>query len=184
MAEDKTLEKKEEKKETWTNVLALTTVILAVCATLSTFKAGGYSTQTVLSQSRAANKWAHYQSKAIKGYLYELQRDRMDLELRTSEMAPAQRQAVQDKMKEYDRRLEKYEGERAELSAEAREFEGAIDAAQQHGQSFGLAVIFLQVGILLCSISALMKKKPVWFLGSCVGVVGLAAFANGFFLFW
>jgi hypothetical protein len=31
----------EEKKETWLNYLALTTVILAVCATLSTFKGGG-----------------------------------------------------------------------------------------------------------------------------------------------
>ncbi len=46
----------EEKKEPWLNYLALTTVILAVCATLSTFKAGGFSTRSVLSQSHAANQ--------------------------------------------------------------------------------------------------------------------------------
>ncbi len=33
----------EEKKEKWLNYLALATVILAVCATLSTFKGGGFS---------------------------------------------------------------------------------------------------------------------------------------------
>jgi len=41
----------EEKKEPWLNYLALTTVIFAVCATLSTFKGGGFSTRSVLNQS-------------------------------------------------------------------------------------------------------------------------------------
>jgi hypothetical protein len=53
----------EEKKEVWLNYLALTTVVLAVCATVSTFKGGSYSTRSVLSQSQAANQWAFYQAK-------------------------------------------------------------------------------------------------------------------------
>ena len=32
----------DEKKEPWLNYLALTTVVLAVCATLSTLKGGGF----------------------------------------------------------------------------------------------------------------------------------------------
>jgi Domain of unknown function (DUF4337) len=60
----------EEKKEPWLNYLALTTVILAVCATLSTFKGGGFSTRSVLSQTQASDQWAFYQAKSIKGYLY------------------------------------------------------------------------------------------------------------------
>ena len=50
----------EEKKEGWLNLLALTTVILAVCATLATFKGGGHSTKAVLSQSQASDQWAYY----------------------------------------------------------------------------------------------------------------------------
>ncbi|KAF0154671.1 MAG: hypothetical protein FD159_2502 [Syntrophaceae bacterium] len=46
----------EETKEKWLNYLALTTVIFAVCATLSTFKGAGYSTKSVLSQTQAANQ--------------------------------------------------------------------------------------------------------------------------------
>jgi Domain of unknown function (DUF4337) len=56
----------EEKKEAWLNYLALMTVIFAVCATLSTFKGGGYSTRSVMSQSQASDEWAFYQSKSIK----------------------------------------------------------------------------------------------------------------------
>jgi hypothetical protein len=59
----------EEKKEPWLNYLALTTVVFAVCATLSTFKGGGFSTRSVLNQSYAADQWAYYQAKSIKGYL-------------------------------------------------------------------------------------------------------------------
>jgi hypothetical protein len=44
-------------------------------------------------------------------------------------------------------------------------------------------VIFLQIAILLSSIAALMKKKPVWFLGLITGAFGLFYFANGFWLF-
>ncbi len=73
----------EEKKEPWLNYLALTTVILAVCATLSTFKGGGFSTRSVLSQTQASDQWAYYQAKSIKGYLYELQKEKLELELKS-----------------------------------------------------------------------------------------------------
>ena len=49
----------EEKKDPWLNYLALTTVILAVCATLSTFKGGGFSTRSVIAQAQASDQWAY-----------------------------------------------------------------------------------------------------------------------------
>ena len=63
----------EEKKEPWLNQMALATVILAVCATLSTFKGGGYSTLSVISQTLASDQWAFFQAKSTKQHLYELQ---------------------------------------------------------------------------------------------------------------
>jgi hypothetical protein len=48
---------------------------------------------------------------------------------------------------------------------------------------FGIAVIFLQISILLSSIAALLKKKPVWILGLVVGAAGIFYFLDGFFLF-
>jgi len=56
----------EEPKEKWLNYLAFNNSILAVCATLSTFKGAGYSTRSVLSQTLASDQWAYYQSKSIK----------------------------------------------------------------------------------------------------------------------
>ena len=63
----------EETREPWLNRMALSTVVLAVCATLSTFKGGGYSTQSVINQALSSDQWAFYQAKSTKQHLYELQ---------------------------------------------------------------------------------------------------------------
>jgi len=75
----------EEKKEPWLNYLALTTIIFAVAATLSTFKGGGYSTKSMISQEQASNKWSYYQSKSLKLYLYETQKDVLEKMVRLLE---------------------------------------------------------------------------------------------------
>ena len=175
----------DEKREHWVNYLALTTVILAVCATLSTFKGGGNSTRSVLSQTQASDQWAFYQSKSIKSYLYELQADQLKLDLaaRGASLPPEVAQQFRAKIESYEGKLKKYEGEKATIEKEARRIEGVRDDAALHGRQFGLAVIFLQIAILLSSIAALLKLKPVWFVGLVAGLVGIVYFANGFFLF-
>lgn len=175
----------EEKKEKWLNYLALTTVILAVCATLSTFRGGSYSTRSVLSQSQAANQWAYFQAKSIKGYLYELQKEKMALELKAldSKVSKTLKEEYRSKVDFYSKKLTKYAEEKAAIEKEARNFETIRDDAQKHSQAFGVAVIYLQIAILLSSIAALMKKKPVWVLGSIIGAWGVVNFLNGFWLF-
>jgi len=173
----------EEKREQWLNYLALTTVIIAVCATLSTFKAGGYSTRSVLAQSQASDHWAYYQAKSIKGYFYELQKEKLELEIMAQRLPEPVLKEYKSKVSAYDAKLAKYKSEKEEIERMARELEKKRDEAQRHSQSFGVAVIFLQISILLSSISVLMKKKPLWIFGLVVATVGLLYFINGFLLF-
>lgn len=175
----------EEKKETWLNYLALTTVILAVCATLSTFKGGGYSTRSVMSQTQASDQWAFYQAKSVKGYIYEMQKDKLELELKgMGAKAPqALLEEYRKKIDGYGKKIARYDEEKAAIQKEAKRYEQIRDDAQKHSQTFGIAVIFLQIAILLSSIAALIKKKPVWVLGMAVGIVGIVYFADGFLLF-
>jgi len=173
----------DEKREPWLNYLALTTVVLAVCATLSTFKGGSYSTRSVLSQSQAADQWAFYQAKSIKGYLYEIQTDEVETQLKVNAARwPAETVALYRGLAaEYGARVVRYEAERAQIQQEAKRLEERRDHAQRHSQTFGMAVIFLQIAILLSSISALLRKKPLWALGAAVGLVGVYYFITGFF---
>jgi hypothetical protein len=175
----------DENKAPWLNYLALTTVIVAVCATLATFKGGGYSTRQVLSQAKASDQWAFFQAKSMKGDMYALAQASAELE-RQSLPASAPK-AVQDayarRVADYGGKVAKYEQEKAGIENDAKVLELARDDAQRHGGAFGIAVIFLQIAILLSSIAALLKKKPLWLAGLAVGVFGIMHFANGFFLF-
>jgi DNA repair ATPase RecN len=174
----------EEKKEPWLNYLALTTVILAVCATLSTFKGGAYSTRAVLAQSQASDYWAYYQSKSIKGYLYEIQKEKLELELeeKRHKLPAAMLAEYGKKIDSYTGKIKKYEEEKNNIEKDAKYKESIRNNSQEHSQTFGMAVIFLQIAILLSSIAALLKKKPVWILGLLIGLVGLFYFASGFLL--
>jgi hypothetical protein len=174
-----------EQKEAWLNYLALTTIILAVCATLSTFKGGSFSTRSVMSQAQASDQWAFYQAKSVKGYIYEMQKDKLELELLAlgAKAAPVVREEYGKKIDAYVTKIAKYEVDKAQIQKDAKKLEAVRDDAQKHSQAFGLAVIFLQIAILLSSIAALIKKRYFWLIGVAIGFVGILFFVNGFLLF-
>jgi hypothetical protein len=173
---------KEEKRGKWINYLALTTVLLAVCATLSSFKLEHFSVDSVLKQAQASDQWAYYQAKGVKGYLYGLQKDRLELELKTIEKNsdPNLVAEYQKKIGSYGRQVKKYDREKEDIMKQAKHLEKERDEAQERREIYGKAIIFLQMGILLCSIAALMKRRSIWLLASIVGAVGIVYFANGF----
>lgn len=174
----------EEKKEPWLSYLALTTVIFAVCATLSTLKGGGFSTRSVMSQSQASDQWAYFQAKSIKGYVYDLQKEKFEMDLKAMKgSSPSMVAEYEKRITGYREKIERYDKEKEEIKKTAEELEKRRDEAQRHAGAFGLAAMFLQIAILLSSISALMKKKLFWFIGMGAGCFGLLYFANGFLLF-
>jgi len=175
----------EEKKEPWLNYLALTTVILAVCATLSTLKGGGFSTRSVMSQAQASDQWSYYQAKSIKGYIYDLQKEKLEMELKSfrSGVSHAVVAEYEKKIDSYGQKVKKYDEEKEELKRKAEDLEKQRDDAQKHSSAFGLAAMFLQIAILLSSIAALMRQRLFWLLGLAVGCIGLVSFLDGFFSF-
>jgi DNA repair exonuclease SbcCD ATPase subunit len=175
----------EEKKEPWLNYLALTTVILAVCATLSTLKGGAFSTRSVVAQAQASDQWAYYQAKSIKGYIYDIQREKLELEARAMKSGGSRSMVgeYEKKIAAYKEKTERYDKEKEEIKQKAEDLEKQRNDASKHSGAFGLAAMFLQIAILLSSIAALMRKKPFWFIGLAAGCVGLLYFFNGFFLF-
>ena len=66
---------------------------------------------------------------------------------------------------------------------EAEKHELDRDQARLNSGAFGKAVIYLQIAILLASIAALLKRKPIYYVGLAAGAWGLVNFVNGFMLF-
>lgn len=176
----------EEKKEKWTTYLALTTVLIAVCATLSTFKGGGYGSKSLMNQTLASDQWALFQAKGIKSYLFDNQIDNLELQKELVLKSPNSKESIakfQAKIEGYKEKLKIYDKEKAAIKKKAEAFEKDGAMCKIHGDKFGIAVIFLQISILLSSISALTKRKMVWYFSLLIGIAGVFYFFDGFFLF-
>jgi hypothetical protein len=171
----------DKEKAKWLNYLSLSTVLIALCATLSTYYGSNHSSQSMLSQMQASDQWAFFQSKSIKEYLYEVQLNSMQTAL-LNPQTPAASENTRKNMEDYTKTIAKYKTEKAKISTDAKHLEAQRDDSQKHGNAFGLAVVFLEVSILLSSIAALLKKKPLWYISMIPGLVGLVYFINGFVL--
>ncbi len=175
----------EDKKEKWLSYMAFTTVIVAVCATFSTFKGGGYSTRSLMNQSKASDQWAFFQSKSLKSYIFEMQRDNLQL---TRETLPKNTDVTilkvyDNKIESYNAKLKQYDAEKTAIMSQAKGFEALSNESKKHSEAFGFAVIFLQISILLSSISALAKKHYIYYLSLAIALPGILYFLDGFFLF-
>ena len=124
----------DEKKEPWLNYLAITTVILAVFATLATYNGGKYSTRSVVDQNQASDQWSYYQAKSIKGYLYEVQADKLELDLKVmpEDLAARAQDDFGKKIDSYRSKIRKYEDEKKEIQEKARLLETDRDDCKIH----------------------------------------------------
>ena len=176
----------EEKKEKWLTYMAITTVLIAVAASLSTFKGGGFSTRSLLNQTLASDQWAFYQSKSIKSYIYDMSRENLELQVESLEKQKgndALLKKYHDLIEDYTKKVKNYESEEEAINKEAVNYQNLRDESKKHSAKFGIAVIFLQISILLSSIATLSKKRFVWICGLILGVIGILYFIDGFFLF-
>jgi hypothetical protein len=139
-------EREEKQRERWINYLAVTTVLLAVCATLSSFKLEHFSVESVLNQVMASDQWAFYQAKGTKGYLYELQKEQLELELKTIEKNASADliQEYRQKIESYGRQAKRYNKEKEDIMKEAKHLEKERDEAHERRELFGKSIIFLQ----------------------------------------
>ena len=160
-------QKEKEKRERWTRYVSLTMVAVAVLAAIASLRGGGFSTRNLkemneatFNQTQASDQWSFYQASSIKGNLCEIELDHLT-------NAPAPNAAAIAKMKA---KLEKYEKNKAETTAKAKEFEDARESARQraeaaalHAKGMGLSITLFQVAIALGAMCLIVKKKPLWF---------------------
>jgi Domain of unknown function (DUF4337) len=177
----------EVKKEKWLTYMAITTILIAVAATLSTFKGGGFSTKSLLNQTLASDQWAFYQAKSIKSYIYDFRRENLEIQVALLEKQKGNEELIQKyngMVSDYTQKVKTYESEKETISKVAKDYETLRDDSKKHSGKFGIAVIFLQISILLSSIATLSKKRFVWICSLMLGVLGIFYFIDGFFLFF
>jgi phosphoribosylformylglycinamidine (FGAM) synthase-like enzyme len=171
-------QKEKEKRERWTKYVSLTMVVIAVTAAIATLKGGGFSTRTLkdmneatFNQAQASDQWSYFEAKSIKQNLYDIELDHLNA-------APSPDAAAIAKMKT---KVDKYDKDKADITAQAKKFEEVRDAARksatsaaEHSKQMGLSITLFQIAIALGAMCLIVKKKPLWFASMILGALALA----------
>lgn len=165
--------KEKEFSKRVTQLIALSALVLAICATFSSLKAGAFSSKAILAQNAASNGWAYYQAKSLKENTYKVQIDHMKLAAAT--LDPEETPKLMEK---YQKTVDRYKAEEKEIMNEARAAEERRDKSLELNKGFAGALTFLQIAILLTSLAALVKQIWFWYAGLAVGAVGIFQFAT------
>lgn len=156
--------------------VSLTISILAVLVAMTTLLGHRAHTEELLLQSRATDQWAYYQAKNIRGHEMEGIEDLLD-----TLAAGDKEQAV--KMREkYAAQVEKYKSDKEDISEKAKNLENERDVFGRRGDRFDAGEALLEIGVVICSVCLLTKRKAFWVVGMLLGVAGLVTAATGFLI--
>ncbi len=175
----------KEDKERWLSWLALSTAVMAVLAALTTLYMGKYSSRAIMAQGQESDQWAYYQAKSIKQHTFEISKKALELQYRSQKGLPADVSADYEKtLGKYGDDIKRYDGEKKEIKDKAEGIAKTKLKAQEMGGNFGYALIFLQISIMLSSLSSLTKRKYLWYIALAANAGWIFFFLNAWLLFY
>jgi hypothetical protein len=133
-------------------------------------------TEGLRFETQAASRWTQYQAKSIR-----LHEDHIGLDL-TRLGASLNKELAEELKEKYAKEIEHYEGDKEDVTQEAKNLEKERDLTIRQADRFDGGEALLEIGLVICSITLLTKKKYFWIVGVLIGVVGIALAATGFFL--
>ena len=136
---------------------------------------GGHWTASLL-QAKATDQWAYYQAKNIRLHEMQAVADMLGV------LAPADKEKAAVVREKYVKEAERYEKDKNEISDKAKELEAERDLVSRRADRFDSGEVFLDMGLVICSITLLTKKRFFWFSGIAFGALGVILAATGFLL--
>lgn len=146
--------------------IAMTAAILSVLAAVAALLAGHHANEATLSQIEASNQWSYYQAKGVKSYVLS-----MKVSLLKAMDKPVD---AKDEAK-----LQTLNQEQENIKKAAEQLEQDAHAHLTHHVPLSAAVTMFQIGIALCAITVLTRRRPLYYGSVLVGVIGIGFLVVG-----
>ena len=147
--------------------VSLTMAVLAVLVAVATLLGHRAHTEEVVLQAKASDKWAYYQSQNVRRHIDELFLDLAAVQGATEAAAVTK---LRDK---YSQEATRYRDERNESEVEARRLEVEVATERNRADRFDLSEVFLEIGLVITSITLLSGRKVFWALGLGFAAIGV-----------
>lgn len=156
--------------------VSVTISMLAVLVAAVTLLGHRAHTEELLLQSQATDQWAYYQAKNIR--LHEMQFG-ADV---FGTVAPQDKEKAAAFEEKYKKEAERYEGDKDDISEKAKALEKERDVVSRRADRFDGGEGLIEVGLVICSMTLLTRRRAYWIAGMVVGVGGVAFALTAFLL--
>jgi hypothetical protein len=154
--------------------VSVTMAVLAVLVAIVSLLGHRAATEAVLNQAKASDQWAYFQAKNIRGH-----EDKLFANL-TTIVPAANAEALAKVREEYLQEADRYKDDQKEIEAEAHKLEQEVAVEQMRADRFDLGEVFLEIALVITSITLLSGRRVFWLMGLVLGTVGVVVAATGF----
>ena len=156
--------------------VSVTISILAVLVAAVTLLGHRAHTEELLLQSQATDQWAYYQAKNIRFHEVQSIADLLGA------LAPQNKEKAEMLREKYAKEVGQYDGDKEDISQKARELEKERDLVGRRADRFDGGEALLEIGLVICSITLLTKRRAFWFGGMLIGLAGVGLAITGLLL--
>ena len=166
--------------------VALVTAVFAVILSISSMGGNNATKEMLLAQQKSSDQWAFYQAKVMREHLYRAQKLRLEADLaeKGGALRPDAHEQLEALDKKFDEEEKRYAAEKKDIEKDAKKLEGVRDKNSTRDPYFDLAEVFLQIAIVMSSVSILSKSRPVFYFSLVLAVIGTTLTINGYALFF
>ena len=132
-------------------------------------------TEEIILQNRVTDTWAYYQAKNSQRQTTELF---LDL-LKVSELTHPE---VETLKRKYQDAVGSFSTKQEELKAEGRKLEKEMEVERRRADRFDLGESFLEIALVVTSITLLTRKRVFWAAGFVAAAIGLIIAVTGLLL--
>jgi uncharacterized protein DUF4337 len=147
--------------------VSLTMAVLAVLVAVASLLGHRAHTEEVVLQTQWADKWAQYQAKSIREHEDTLFSDF------SAVAAGSNAEGLAKFHEKATAEAERYKHDKEKIGDEAHELEAEVAMERKRADRYDLAEVFLEIGLVVTSITLLSGKRIFWHFGIVLSVVGV-----------
>jgi len=136
-------------------VPAVTAAVLAVFAAFGSLLSGHAANEAILAQTKATDQWAYFQAKSTKEQILDVGSQVVIVLTEGTAQADRAKPALERLRGE----VQRYEHEKEEIKREAEKREEESRHEYRKHTRFALGIALFQVGIVLASVSLLVRFR-------------------------
>jgi len=163
----------EARRDPGLKPVSLTMAVMAVLLATVTLLGHRTHIEQVIAQTKASDQWSYYQAKGVRRHNYEAFAEL--LSALTSKDQAREEQAKEKFLKQ----AERYRDDQKEIEAEARKLEHEVITAGRRANRFNLGEVFLEIALVVTSITLLSGNRGYWVMGMVFAALGVVVAATG-----